>query len=91
MVRTPRKKPSASSVCRVSHEQRRALKKLAGTPRGFTEHLLIAHGFSIEMLSGLVQADLATVVTEPMKEPRGVINMIERIRITDAGWRAIKD
>jgi hypothetical protein len=90
MVRIPGK-ASTSSACRVSHEQRRALRKLAGTPRGLTEHLLIAHGFSVEMLSGLVQADLATVVTEPMREPRGVINMIERIRITDAGRRAIKD
>jgi hypothetical protein len=90
MVRTPRKKPSTSSVCRVSHEQRRALKKLAGTPRGLTEHLLIAHGFSVEMLSGLVRAELATIVTEPMREPCGVINMIERIRITDTGRRAIK-
>jgi hypothetical protein len=85
------KVPSTSSVSRVNHEQRRALKKLASTPRGLTEHLLIAHGFSVEMLSGLVQAQLATVVTEPMREPRGVINMIERIRITDAGRRAIKD
>ena len=90
MVRTPRKKPSTSSVCRVSHEQRRALKKLAGTPRGLTEHLLIAHGFSVEMLSDLVRAKLATVVMEPMREPRGVINMIERIRITDAGRRALE-
>lgn len=78
-------------MSRVSHEQRRALKKLAGTPRGLTEHLLIAHGFSVEMLSGLVLAQLATVVAEPMREPRGVINMIERIRITEAGKRAIKD
>jgi hypothetical protein len=76
---------------RFSRQRRRALKKLAGTPRGLTERLLIAHGFSVEMLSGLVQANLATVVTEPMKEPRGVINMIERIRITDAGRRALKD
>jgi hypothetical protein len=91
MQRTQGGKPSTSSVCRVSHEQRRALKKLAGTPRGLTEHLLMAHGFSVEMLSGLVQADLAAVVTEPMREPRGVINMIERIRITDAGRRAIKN
>jgi hypothetical protein len=82
-------KPSTSSVCLVSREQRRALKKLAGAPRGLTKHLLVAHGFSVEMLSGLVQADLATVVTEPMREPRGAINIIERIRITDAGRRAI--
>jgi hypothetical protein len=83
--------PSTSSVGHVSHEQRRALKKLAGTPRGLTEHLLMAHGFSVEMLSGLVRAELAAVVTELVREPRGVIYMIERIRITDAGRRAIKD
>jgi hypothetical protein len=47
--------------------------------------LLIAHGFSVEMLSGLVRAELATVVMEPMREPRGVMIMVERIRITDAG------
>jgi hypothetical protein len=91
LLLVPVKVPSTSSVCRVSHEQRRALKKLAGSPRGLTEHLLMAHGFSVEMLSGLVLAELATVVTEPMREPRGVVNMIERIRITDAGRRAIKD
>jgi hypothetical protein len=84
------KKPSASSVCRVSREQRRALKKLAGTPRGLTEHLLIAHGFSVEMLSGLVRAELATVVTEPLRESRGVTIMVERIRITDAGRMALE-
>ena len=85
MRRTRRKRPSIYSACRVSREQRRALEKLAGTPRGLPEHLLIAHGFSVEMLSGLVRAELATVVTEPMREPRGVTIMVERIRITDAG------
>ena len=91
MVRIQRKRPSTFSACRVTHEERRALKKLAGTPCGLTEHLFMAHGFSVEMLSGLVQAEFATVVRKPMREPRGVINMIERIRITDAGLRAIKD
>jgi hypothetical protein len=57
---------------------------LPGTPRGLPEHF-IAHGFSVEMLSGLVRAELATVVTEPVREPRGVTIMVERIRITDAG------
>jgi hypothetical protein len=69
MRRTRRKRPSIYSACRVSREQRRALEKLAGTPRGLPEHLLIAHGFSVEMLSGLVRAELATVVAEPMREP----------------------
>jgi hypothetical protein len=83
--RTRRKRPSIYSTCRVSREQRRALKKLAGTPRGLPEHLLMAHGFSVEVLSGLVRAELATVVIEPLREPRGVTIMVERIRITDAG------
>jgi MinD superfamily P-loop ATPase len=85
MFCAPRNKPSTSLVSRFIREQRRALKKLAGTPRGLTEHLLIAHGFSVEMLSGLVHAQLAIVVTEPTMARRGVTTMIERIRITDAG------
>jgi hypothetical protein len=63
---------------------------LAGTPRGLTEHFLLAHGFSVEMLSSLVLAKLATIVTEPMMARRGVTLMVELIRITDAGRRAIE-
>jgi hypothetical protein len=58
---------------------------LAGTPRGLTQQFLLAHGFSVEMLSSLVLAKLATVVTEPTMARRGVALMVERIRITDAG------
>jgi hypothetical protein len=90
MLRTPGKKPSTSLVSRFSREQRRALKKLAGAPRGLTEYLLIARGFSAEMLSDLVLAELATVVTEPMKARRGLTILVERIRITDAGLRALE-
>ena len=66
MPRTRRKRPSTSSASRLSREQRRALKRLADTPRGLTEHFLLAYGFSVEMLSSLVLAKLATIVTEPM-------------------------
>jgi hypothetical protein len=52
--------------------------------------LLMARGFSVEMLTDLVLAELATVVTEPMKVRRGLTVRIERIRITDAGRRALK-
>jgi hypothetical protein len=58
---------------------------LAGTPRGLTQQFLLAHGFSVEMLSSLVLAKLATVVIEPAMARRGVTLMVERIRITDAG------
>jgi hypothetical protein len=58
---------------------------LAGTPRGLTENFLLAHGFSVEMLSRLVLTKLATVVTEPIITRHGVTIAVERILITDAG------
>jgi hypothetical protein len=58
---------------------------LARAPSGLTEHFLLARGFSAEMLSSLMLAKLATVVTEPMTEYRGARGMVERIHITDAG------
>jgi hypothetical protein len=90
MVRIRDKRSFTSSVSLFTREQQRALKKLAGTPRGLTEHLLIAHGFSIETLSDLVLADLATVVSEPLAARRGVTIMVERIRITDNGRRVLE-
>jgi hypothetical protein len=91
MRRTPDTKPATSLMFRFNREQRRALKKLAGTPLGLTEHLLIAHGFSVELLCGLVHAQLAAVVTEPMAARRGLTTLVERIRITDAGRRALEE
>jgi len=65
---------------------------LADAPRDVNEEVLVvAHGFSAEMLAGLVLAGLATVVTETERAPRGVTIKIERIRITDAGRRALED
>jgi hypothetical protein len=91
MRRSPDTKPATALMFRFSREQRRALKKLAGTPRGLSEHLLIAHGFSVKLLCGLVHAQLAAVVTEPMAARRGVTTLVERIRITDAGRRALEE
>ena len=76
---------------RLSREQRRALKMLADAPRGISEEVLVvAHGFSAEMLAGLVLAGLAAVVTETKNVHRGLTIDIERIRITTAGRRAIE-
>jgi hypothetical protein len=63
---------------------------LAGTPHGLTEHFLLAHGFSVEKLSRLVLANLATIVTEPMMAHRGATLMVQRIRITDAGRMSLE-
>jgi len=49
----------------MTAEQRRALALLASDQRsGATEALMLAHGFRRKMLAELVQAGLATVVTQ---------------------------
>ena len=89
MPSIPGKKPLLAY--RFSREQRCALKKLADAPRGLTAHLLVvAHGYSTEMLSGLVLAGLAAVVTETTRARRGVALEVERICITEAGRRALE-
>ena len=91
MLRTPGKKLSTSSVCRCSREQRRALKMLADAPTGVSEEVLVvAYGFSAEMLSGLVLAALARVVSETRTVRRGFTIKVERYRITDDGRRALE-
>jgi len=64
---------------------------LADAPRGVSEEILVVvHGFSAEMLAGLVLAGLATVVTETRGVRRGVTIKVEHIRITDVGRRALE-
>jgi hypothetical protein len=85
---TPRE-PFASSM--LNREQRRALKVLADAPRGVSEEMLVVvHGFSAQMVAGLVHAGLATVVSETKKVPRGLTLTVERIRIADAGRIALE-
>jgi hypothetical protein len=75
-----------------SREQRRALKVLADAPRGTTEEMLVVgHGFSAQMIAGLVRAGLARVVTETKSAPRGLTITVERIRITGAGQEALEE
>ena len=75
----------------LSLERRRALQLLASNPRGVAAELLVlAHEFSRDMLAGLVLAGLATVVAETLNADGPTIK-IERVRITDAGRRAIED
>jgi hypothetical protein len=71
-------------------ERRLALQLLASSSRGATEDLLVlAHGFSRDMLAGLVLAGLAMVVTETVKAG-GPSLKVERYRITDDGRRMIE-
>ena len=63
----------------LSPEWRRALRMLSDAGEiGSTEAVLIAHGFSPEMLTSLVRTGFAIMTTA------------ERIRITDVGARALQ-
>jgi hypothetical protein len=53
MGKPPRKR-------RLGAEARRALELLAGSPDGVNEALLLAHGFTRQMLAGFVRSGLAT-------------------------------
>jgi hypothetical protein len=68
----------------LTSEQRRALEMLAGSPHGTTDAVLRWHGFSVGLLAGLMRAGLAKAEAETTQAGGRV-----RIRITDAGQRAL--
>jgi hypothetical protein len=53
----------------LSDEQQRALWLMAGSPKGCTKAVLMAHGCPIEMLEKLVTAGLAETWTEEIVSP----------------------
>jgi hypothetical protein len=54
----------------MSTERHRALRLLAGSPLGVTEAIMLAHGFTIEMLTVLVRDGLATAEQREMRGGR---------------------
>jgi hypothetical protein len=67
-------------------DRRRALKLLAASPDGCTEAILLAHGFTGDMLAELARAGLTTAKAERVVAAGRAIEVI-RVRITDAGRR----
>jgi hypothetical protein len=65
-------------------EQRRALQLLASSPFGLGEATMFAQGFRRRMLTSLIRAGLATADNIEAGSSAG------RVRITDAGRRALK-
>jgi hypothetical protein len=51
--------------------------------------MLLAHGFTTELLAGLVRDGLVTVKRESVKAG-GALVEVARVRITDAGRKAIE-
>ena len=72
----------------LSANHRRALRLLAGLSHGCTEAILLAHGFTIEMLVVLVRDGLATATPEIVHAGSRQIEIV-RVKITDAGRQAL--
>jgi hypothetical protein len=70
-------------------ERRRALELLAPCRDGCTETMMLAHGFSIDMMVELINSGLATVQTKQFGA--GYQGGRARVRITEAGRRALSD
>jgi hypothetical protein len=74
---------------RLGGEERRALKILADAGlHGCTGATLFSHGFRADMVADLVRAGLVTAHRETMKVGKRTFG-VARVRITDAGRRAL--
>jgi hypothetical protein len=68
-------------------DERRALELIAAESTGCPEHLLVARGFSVELLSGLVRSGLTGVTSERVDSgPAAVF----RLWVTERGRRALQ-
>jgi hypothetical protein len=68
--------------------RRRALELLASCRDGCTEAVLLAHGFTIDMLVKLIRAGLATAGTERVVVG-GRPMEVTRVRMTEAGRQSL--
>ncbi len=73
----------------MTPDEYRTLQRLADVPRGIAETLMLAHGFTHELIAGLVLAGLATEVTETARGAQTI--KVELVIITDAGRQAIEN
>jgi hypothetical protein len=65
-----------------------ALQKLANVPRGLAKTLMLAHGFTHDLISDLAQAGLVTVVPD-IAIIGGQTIEVELVMITGAGRRML--
>ena len=69
-------------------DRRCALELLASSPDGCTEALMVANGFSIELLLELLRTGLATAHAE-RRIVDGKMTEVARMGITDEGRRLL--
>jgi hypothetical protein len=76
-------------MTKVTSEQHRALALLADNPRGCLETVLIdVEGFTVDALAELVRVGYVSLAPETARAGGRKIE-VARVRITDAGRRAI--
>ena len=73
----------------MTPDQYDALQRLADVPRGIAQTLMLAYGFTHELIASLVLAGLVTVVTDTARIGEQTIE-VELVIITDAGRRAVE-
>jgi hypothetical protein len=72
-----------------SVRRRRALELLAGCgPEGCSEHVLRAHGFTVEQLAELVRSGLASGTLTRLRVGRKTVELA-LLRITETGRKAL--
>jgi hypothetical protein len=73
----------------MTSEEYDALQKLAVVPRGIAKTLMLAHGFTHELVDGLMMAGLATVAPDVATIGEQTIE-VELVMITEAGRRTLR-
>jgi hypothetical protein len=74
---------------RLDDDRRSALSVLPENPDGCSRAIMLARGFPLSRLNRLVRAGLATLHIE-RDERSGEAVEIVRVKITDAGQRALR-
>src|SRR2546428_13885368 len=69
-------------------DRRRALELLAASPDGCTEAIMLAHGFTVELMVDLCFAELAIAAVERMVVGGRTVG-IGRMKITGAGGQGL--
>jgi hypothetical protein len=72
----------------MTENERRVLLLLAESPDGCTDALLLAHGFPLKVILGIVSSGLATATADRAFAAGRPID-VARLQITDAGRRAL--
>jgi len=82
--------PAPPPSPRPQPDRRRALELLAASHDGATEAIMLAHGFTVELLVELIRAGLATATAERLVAGERAME-VARVRITEAGRQVLAD